>query len=426
MTAPRAEATGFRSIGRALRYRNYRLFFTGQSISLIGTWLTRVATQWLIYRLTGSALLLGVLGFAGQIPTFVLAPLAGVLVDRWDRYRVLIVTQVLAMIQSALLAALALPGVINVWHVLALNAFQGLINAFDMPARQSMVVQMVEDRADLPNAIALNSSMVNAARLLGPAAAGALIAAVGEGWCFLIDALSYVAVITSLLFMRIQPVRRAPRSTHVLHEMLAGFRYARDSTPIRVVLLLLATVSLMGMPFTVLLPVIAREVLGGGPGVLGALTAASGLGALAGALFLASRRTVLGLGRIIFASATTFGLGLVAFSRAGTLWLALPLILVAGAGMMLQMASSNTFLQTIVDEDKRGRIMSLLAMSFFGTVPLGSLFAGTVASRIGAQNTILVGGIVCVAAALTFLRSLPHVAEALGSTTGTTRRALRT
>jgi MFS family permease len=409
MTAVREAATGLQSIGRALRHRNYRLFFSGQSVSLIGTWLTRVATSWLIYRLTGSALLLGVLGFAGQIPTFVLAPLAGVLVDRWDRYRVLVVTQVLAMIQSGVLAALALAGVINVWHVLALSVFQGLINAFDMPARQSMVVQMVEDRADLPNAIALNSSMVNAARLLGPAAAGVLIAAVGEGWCFFIDAVSYVAVIASLLLMRIEPRPRAATSTRVLHEMHEGFRYASGFAPIRALLLLMAVVSLVGMPHTVLLPVIAREVLRGGAGTLGALTAASGLGALVGALYLASRRNVLGLGRVIVGSAALFGVGLVGFSRVGVLWLALPLMLATGAGMMLLMASSNTILQTIVDEDKRGRVMSLFAMAFFGTVPFGSLLAGALATRLGAQNTILVGGVVCILAAGIFLRALPEL-----------------
>ena len=400
---------GLRSIGRALRHRNYRLFFSGQSISLIGTWLTRVATSWLIYRLTGSALLLGVLGFAGQIPTFILAPLAGVLVDRWDRYRVLLVTQVLAMIQSALLAGLALSGIINVWHVLALSVLQGLINAFDMPARQSMVVQMVEDREDLPNAIALNSSMVNAARLLGPAMAGVLIAGVGEGWCFFIDAVSYVAVITSLLLMRIAPRARAVTSTRVLHEMKEGFRYAMAFTPIRWVLLLLAVVSLMGMPYTVLLPVISREVLRGGPGTLGMLTAASGLGALCGALYLASRRSVLGLGRVVAGSAAIFGAGLVAFSRAGVFWLALPLMLLVGGGMMLQMAASNTIVQTLVDEDKRGRVMSLVAMAVFGSVPFGSLVAGVLASRIGAENTILVGGVVCIVAAASFFRALPRM-----------------
>ncbi len=409
MAAPSLPMATRRSIGRALRHRNYRLFFSGQSISLIGTWLSRVATSWLVYRLTGSALLLGVLGFAGQIPTFVLAPLAGVLVDRWDRYRVLVVTQVLAMVQSALLAGLALAGVINVWHVLALSVFQGLINAFDVPARQSMVVQMVEDRDDLPNAIALNSSMVNGARLIGPAIAGVLIAAVGEGWCFFIDAVSYLAVIASLLLMRIPSRVRAVRSTHVLHEMKDGFRYVMGFAPIRSILLLLAVVSLMGMPYTVLLPVIARKVLGGGAGTLGMLTASSGLGALCGALYLASRRSVLGLGRVIVVSTALFGLGLIGFSRAGVLWMALSLMLVTGGGMMLQMAASNTVLQTVVEEDKRGRVMSLFAMAVFGSVPFGSLLAGVLADRIGAENTILVGGTVCVGAAGIFFRALPEL-----------------
>jgi MFS family permease len=421
--AGRARATGLRSIGRALRHRNYRLFFSGQSVSLIGTWLTRVATSWLIYRLTGSAVLLGVLGFAGQIPTFFLAPLAGVLVDRWDRYRVLLVTQILAMVQSALLAGLALAGVIDVWHVLALSVFQGLINAFDMPARQSMVVQMVEDRADLPNAIALNSSMVNLARLLGPAIAGVVIAAVGEGWCFFVDALSYVAVITSLLLMRIPPRPRVARSTRVRSEMAEGFRYVRDSAPIRSVLLLLAVVSLMGVPYMVLLPVIAREVLGGGPGTLGTLTAASGLGALGSALYLASRRSVHGLDRIIVASAALFGAGLCGFSRAPVLWLALPLLFLTGVGMMLQTAASMTLVQTLVDEDKRGRVMSLVAMAYFGALPFGSLLAGVFADRIGAQNTILLGGaVVCVAAAV-FFRALPELRRVVAPSVPEPRRS---
>jgi MFS family permease len=408
-----APAPFLRSLGRALRHRNYRLFFSGQSISLIGTWLTRVATSWLVYRLTGSALLLGILGFAGQIPTFLLAPLAGVLVDRWDRYRVLVVTQVLAMVQSGLLAALALAGVINVWHVLALSVFQGFINAFDMPARQSLVVQMVEDREDLPNAIALNSSMVNSARLLGPAIAGLLIVAVGEGWCFFIDALSYLAVIASLLLMRITPRPKATSPGRVFQQMKDGFLYAVRFAPIRALLLLLAVVGLMGMPYTVLLPVIAREVLGGGAGTLGALTSAAGLGALAGALYLASRTSVLGLGRVIVGSAAAFGVGLVGFSRVGVLWLALPLLLLAGGGMMLQMAASNTILQTIVDEDKRGRVMSLFAMAVFGTVPFGSLLAGALAHRLGAENTILIGGVACIVAAGVFFRALPELRRAV-------------
>jgi MFS family permease len=401
------------AVGRALRHRNYRLFFTGQGISLIGTWLTKVATAWLVYRLTGSAWLLGVVGFAGQIPTFLLAPLAGVLVDRWNRVRVLLATQTLAMLQSAVLAALTLGGVIRVWEILALNVLQGLIDAFDMPVRQSLVVNMVEDRADLPNAIALNSSMVNGARLLGPAIAGVLIAAVGEGWCFFVDALSYGAVIVCILLMRLKLRPRADRPKRVMHEMGEGFRYVIGFAPMRALLLMLALSGLAGRPFNVLLPVVAREVMHGGAGTLGALQATAGVGALAGALYLASRRSVLGLGRIIVASGAAFGVGLVAFSRAHALWLALPMLFLAGAGMMLQTAAANTILQTITDEDKRGRVMSLLAMSLFGTVPLGSLAFGALASRIGAENTILAGGVVCVGSAAIFLRALPEVRRAV-------------
>jgi MFS family permease len=406
----------WRSVGRALRHRNYRLFFTGQSISLIGTWLTKVATSWLVYRLTGSAWLLGVVGFAGQIPTFLLAPLAGVLVDRWNRRRVLLATQALAMLQSATLAALALGGVIRIWEIIVLNMVQGLVDAFDMPVRQSLVVRMVEDRNDLPNAIALNSSMVNAARLIGPAVAGVLIAAVGEGWCFAIDAVSYAAVLVSVLMLHIDVPPRAPKVTRVLHEMAEGFRYAASFVPIRALLLLLAATGFAGRPFAVLLPVIAREVMHGGAGTLGTLQATAGVGALAGALYLASRTSVLGLGRVVVVSGALFGLGLMAFSRAHALWLAMPLLFLAGTGMMLQTAASNTILQTIVDEDKRGRVMSLLAMSLFGTVPLGSLAAGALATRIGAENTILVGGAFCVVAAGFFLRALPEVRRAVRPT----------
>ena len=415
-TSPTHPLAGVRrppSVGRALRHRNYRLFFTGQGISLIGTWLTKVATSWLVYRLTGSAWLLGVLAFAGQIPTFVLAPLAGVMVDRWNRYRVLLVTQTLAMLQSFLLAGLAISGVIQVWEVIALNVLQGLIDAFDMTVRQSMVVHMVDDRADLPNAIALNSSMVNAARLLGPAIAGVLIAAVGEGWCFFVDAVSYGAVILSVLLMRLDQPPRTPKSTRVLHEMAEGFRYASGFAPIRALLLLLAVSGLAGRPFAVLLPVIAREVMHGGAGTLGTLQATAGVGALAGALYLATRSSVLGLGRVVVMSAALFGFGLISFSRVHVLWLAMPLLLLAGTGMMLQTAASNTIIQTIVDEDKRGRVMSLLAMSLFGTVPLGSLIAGALATRIGAENTILVGGALCIVAAAIFLRALPEVRRAV-------------
>lgn len=397
------------TLGRALRHRNYRLFFGGQSLSLIGTWLTRVATSWLVYRLTGSSLALGVVGFAGQIPTFLVAPIAGVWVDRWNRHRVLVATQTLAMLQSAALAALALSRTIDLSSVLALSAFQGLINAFDVPARQSFVVQMVDDRADLPNAIALNSSMVNAARLLGPSIGGILIAAVGEGWCFFIDALSYLAVIGALLAMRVARMERAPRHERLAHEFAEGFRYVVGFIPIRNVLLLLALVSFMGMPYAVLMPAVATRVLGGGPHTLGFLMAASGLGALCGTLYLASRTSVLGLGRVIVLASAGFGLGLIAFSRSHEFWLSFAILIPTGLGMMVEMAASNTVLQTVVDEDKRGRVMSFFTMAFFGTVPFGSLFAGVMADRFGAPNTIAFGGAACIVGALLFLRALPEL-----------------
>jgi MFS family permease len=403
---------GFSFMVRALRHRNYRLFFAGQTVSLVGSWMTRIATSWLVYRLTGSALLLGLVGFAGQIPSFLLSPVAGVLVDRWDRHRLLVVTQVLAMLQSAALAGLALAGVINIWHVLGLSLFQGLINAFDMPARQAFVVEMVERREDLPNAIALNSSMVNAARLLGPSIGGVIIAAVGEGWCFALDAVSYLAVIASLLLMRLAARRRAaPKGAKVLPELRAGWSYVAGSVPIRSILLLLALVSLVGMPYTVLMPIFASTVLHGGPHTLGFLMAATGVGALLGAVFLASRRSVLGLGRVVPLMSGLFGAGLIGFSLSRSLWLSLVLLLVTGIGFMVQMAASNTLLQTLVEDDKRGRVMSFYTMAIMGVTPFGSLLAGALAHRMGAPRTLLFGGIGCIAAALWFASLLPDLRE---------------
>ncbi|HSE25771.1 MAG TPA: MFS transporter [Pyrinomonadaceae bacterium] len=393
---------------RALRHKNYRLFFSGQSISLIGTWMTRIATSWLVYRLTGSALLLGVVGFAGQIPSFLLAPFAGVLVDRWNRHRLLLITQVLALLQSLAMAILALSGLIKIWQIIVLSVFQGLVNAFDMPARQAFVVEMVERREDLANAIALNSSMVNAARLLGPSIGGVIIAAVGEGWCFMIDAISYLAVIASLVAMTITPrMVKATQDANIFEQLREGWVYTTRFAPIRNILLLLALVSLVGMPYTVLMPVFANDVLHGGPNALGLLMAASGVGALVGAMFLAARRSVLGLGKFIPITAGAFGAGLIAFSFSRMIWLSLLLMIVTGLGFMVQMAVSNTVLQTIVDEDKRGRVMSFYTMAFMGTAPFGSLLAGTVAERIGAPHTLLFGGIGCILGALWFAQSLP-------------------
>jgi len=398
-------------IARALASRNFRLFFGGQSVSLVGTWITRIATSWLVYRLTGSALLLGVVGFCGQIPTLVLAPFAGVLVDRANRHRILVVTQVLSMLQSVALAVLTFAHVITVADVLWLQVVQGIINAFDTPARQSFVVEMVEDRADLPNAIALNSSMVNASRIIGPSIGGIIIAAVGEGWCFAIDAVSYLAVIASLLAMQLVP-RVRPRSTARLTEDLAvGFHYVTRFVPVRSALLLLSLVSVMGMPYQVLMPAISASVLHGGPHTLGFLMTASGAGALCGALYLASRRSVLGLGRAMALAATTFGLGLTAFSFSRSLWLSLLLLPIVGAGMMITMAATNTIIQTVVEEDLGGRVMAFYTMAFLGTAPIGSLIAGVAADRIGAPRTILLGGVACVAAGMWFLYRLPLLRE---------------
>jgi len=394
---------------RALRHRNYRLFFSGQTVSLVGTWITRIATSWLVYRLTHSVFLLGVVGFFGQIPTLVLAPFAGVLVDRWNRHRILVVTQVLSMLQSAALAALTFAGIITVADILVLQVVQGVINAFDTPARQAFVVEMVSDRADLPNAIALNSSMVNASRIIGPSIGGVLIAIAGEGWCFSLDAISYLAVIASLMAMRLEQSPPRTAETRLLDELRSGLRYVSTFLPVRDSLFLLALVATMGMPYTVLMPAIAVNVLHGGPHTLGYLMTASGVGALAGAFYLASRRTVLGLGRVIVTATAAFGAGLVAFSFSRQLWLSLLVLPVVGGGMMVEMASTNTILQTIVEDDMRGRVMSFYTMAFLGTAPLGSLLAGVVADHIGPMRTITLGGVACVIAAAVFALRLPSL-----------------
>jgi len=404
-----ATRNGLGRVGRALRHRNYRLYFAGQGTSVVGTWITRVTTSWLVYRLTGSAALLGVVGFAGQVPAFLLAPFAGVWIDRTNRHRLLVVTQVLAMLQSLALAVLALAGVIEVWHILALQLFQGCINAFDMPGRQSFLHELVEDRADLPNAIALNSSMVNGARLLGPTIAGVLIAAVGEGWCFMLDAVSYLAVIASLLAMRLPPHRRERPTSRMLRDLRHGVRYAASFLPIRAILLLLALICFAGMPYTVLMPVVAVRILHGGPHVYGFLMGATGVGALIGAIYLASRSTILGLGRIIPSASIAFGVGLIAFSLSHSTPVSLLILLLTGGGFMVQMAASNTLLQTLVREEMRGRVMAFYTMAFMGTTPFGSLAAGLLADRIGAPRTMMIGGAVCIAGGAAFFAALPAV-----------------
>ncbi len=392
---------------RALRHRNFRLFFGGQSISLIGTWMTRIATWWLVYRLTHSALLLGTVSFAGQIPTFLLAPFAGVWVDRLDRRKVLVWTQALSMVQSLLLAVLTFTGLIGLGSILALSVMQGLINAFDMPGRQAFMVQMVEDRADLSNAIAINSSMVNMARLVGPSLAGMVIAASSEAWCFLIDGVSYLAVIASLLAMRIAVAAPRRKATSTVHELREGWSYVAGFMPIRTILLLFALVSLLGMPFVVLMPVFAGKVLHGGPHTLGFLMGAMGVGALVSALSLAARKSVRGLIRMIPLSAAVFGAGLIGFGLSRNFYLSMLGVLIAGMGMMQGMAASNTIIQTLVSEDKRGRVMSYYTMAFVGMAPFGSLLAGSMADAIGAPLTVILNGGVVILGAAWFLTQFP-------------------
>jgi MFS family permease len=365
--------------------------------------------SWLVYRLTSSAFVLGLVGFLGQLPGFVIAPFGGVLADRQSRHRILLVTQTVAMLQAFVLAFLVLRDLIDVPTILVLSAVIGVVNGFDIPTRQAFLAELVERKEDLANAIALNSSMFNGARLIGPALAGVIIALVGEGICFLLNGISYVAVLAALFAIQVSPRPYGLSRPAVMGQLVEGFAYALGFAPIRAVLILVALVSLMGMPYTVLMPVIAGEVLHGGPHTLGILMAATGLGALAGGLYLASRRTVLGLGRLIVVASSLFGLGLVAFSLSRTVWLSVLTLVVTGFGMMVHMAASNTILQTIVDEDKRGRVMSLYSMAFLGAMPLGSLLAGTLASLIGAPGTIGLGGLVSVLGSLVFATQLSRL-----------------
>ncbi len=387
----------------ALRSKNYRLFFAGQGISLIGTWMTQLATIWLVYSLTNSPLMLGVVGFTSQIPSFFLAPFGGVFVDHFSRYRTLIATQIMAMVQSLALAILALTGAIEVWHIIALSLFQGFINALDAPARQAFVPELVERRENLANAIAINSTMINGARLIGPAIGGLLIARIGAAYCFLIDGLSYIAVIGALLAMTVKPWQVPVSAGNPLQKVKEGFVYAFSFPPIRSILLLSTLVSLMGLQNTILVPIFAAEILKGGAEALGFLMAASGLGALSGGIYLATRRTILGIGKLIAIAPAILGVGLIAFSFSRFLPLSLFTMLFIGLGTILQIAASNTFLQTIVEEDKRGRLMSLYTMSFLGMIPLGNLLGGFLASRIGAPNTLIIDGIACIGAPNTLI-----------------------
>ena len=443
---------------RALGHRNYRLFFFGQGVSLMGTWTQRLALSWLVYRITGSKELLGVVGFSSQILTFLFAPLAGVLADRAVRQNLLVTLEALAMTQAFVLAGLTLGGVIgpahvtqSVWAIVSLSLVTGLVNAFEIPIRQSFVVEMLDTRDDLHNAIAMNSFLVNASRLAGPTLAGFLIAVVGEGWCFMLNGVSFLAVIAALLAMKVKPREISPHKARVVEHLKEGFRYAFGFAPIRAILILLTAVSLLGMPYSVLMPVFAKDVLGGGPGTLGFLVAATGAGALAGGVLLAFRRNVLGLGRVMALASATFGAALICFSLSRNFWLSMAILACAGFGVMMQMAASNTLLQTIVEDDKRGRVMSFYTMCFVGMVPFGSLVMGALAQRLdvpvarllkelgldaaryfgkgplGAHAVLIVGGIGCILAAAVFasrLRLMDRVIQPLYIQRGIVQRGI--
>ncbi|MFL6281225.1 MAG: MFS transporter [Vicinamibacterales bacterium] len=395
---------------RALHSRNYRLFVAGQVISLVGTWMQSVAQSWLIYRLTGSAALLGLIGFAAQIPIFILAPVGGVIADRLNRHRVLIATQSAMMVLAFALAALTLAGVVREWHIFVLSTLLGIANAFDIPTRQAFLAETVS-RDDIVNAIALNSSMLNGARIVGPAIAGIIVAAFGEGWCFLLNAISYVAVIWALLVMRVDDEPHPEAHVSAWASVMEGFAYSWTTKPVRALLLLLGLVSVMGMPYSVLMPVIAASVLGGGPNAYGLLMSASGVGALAGAALLTLRRHIRGLGRWVAISAASFGISLIAFSFSRVLWLSALLLVPAGFFMMVEMAASNTLIQSMIPNRLRGRVMSVYSMMFMGMAPVGALVAGALAAPLGAPATVALGGAICIAGGLLFGAGLPHLRE---------------
>jgi len=403
---PASPRSRFATAVRALRHRNFQLFFAGQMISLIGTWMQTVAQSWLVYRITGSTLLLGTVGFASQIPVFLIAPIGGTVADRSNRHRVVIATQSASMVLAFLLAVLTLTHRIQVWQIMVLAAGLGVVNAFDIPARQAFLMDMV-GREDLMNAIALNSSMFNGARIIGPAVAGILVAWVGEGWCFFANSVSYIAVIAGLLMMKLPPPVNLANAGSPVEHILEGFRFVARAAPLRSLLLLLGLVSLVGTPYSVLMPVFANQILHGGAKELGWLMGATGVGALLGALSLATRAGLKGLGKVIALCAGGFGVSLILFAASNIFWLSLVLLLPVGFTMMVQMASTNTLLQSMVPSEMRGRVVALYTMMFMGVAPFGAFFAGAMAHRIGAPWTVAIGGVACIAGAIVFAMVLP-------------------
>ncbi len=399
------------SMVRALVHRDFRLFFAGQFISLIGTWMQGIAQSWLVYRLTGSSVMLGLVGFAGQIPVLLLSPMGGSLADARSRHRIVMATQAASMILAFVLAGLTLSGTVQLWHVFALATLLGIVNAFDIPARQAFLVQLV-GRDHLMNAIALNSSMFNGARILGPAIAGAMVAVIGEGWCFFANGASYLAVLAGLAMMHPKPVPpKRPEGSTSIGRILEGFAFAARTGPIRAILLLLGLLSLTGMSYSVLMPIFADQVLDSGAWGLGILTGASGLGAMVGALMLATRHDIRGLGRWIAWSAGAFGVGLIAFSLSREFWLSTVLLIPIGFAVIVETAASNTMVQSMVPDALRGRVMSVYSMMFLGMAPFGSLLAGVLADRFGAPTTVAIGGVVCILGAILFARELPALRD---------------
>jgi MFS family permease len=398
--ADRPRTTKWPDALRALRHRNYQLFFSGQLISLIGTWMDQVAESWLVYRLTGSALLLGTVAFASQIPVFLLAPIGGAVADRHNRRSILVVTQSCMMVLAFILAGLTLTHLITVWELMVLAALLGVVNAFDIPARQAFLVDMVS-RDDLVNAIALNSSMFNGARVVGPAVAGIVVAAIGEGWCFFANAVSFIAVITGLLLMRVLPPRLSIEGSP-LQNIIEGFKFVIQNGPVHALMMLLGLVSFTAMPYAVLMPIFAEDILHGGPKALGLMMGSSGVGALCGAITLAMKKNIKGLGRWVAVACSSFGVALCLFAMSRHLWLSSLLLVPAGFFVMVQMASSNTLIQSMVPDQLRGRVMAVYSMMFMGMAPFGALLAGSVAHKIGAAWTVAMGGMIAILGGILF------------------------
>jgi len=420
-----SETKGLQFLVRALGSRNFRLFFFGQAVSLIGTWMQLIAMRWLVYRLTKSELMLGMVGFISDAPLFLLVPFAGVLADRLKRHRIMVVTQSLSALQAGLLALLVLTDQVAVWHVLVLGGLLGIVSAFDITARQAFIVDIIEERANLPNAIALNSFIFNGALLIGPAVAGILIALVGEGPCFALNSLSYLAVLGALFLMKIPEKSFGVSPLDFKAAIMEGAAYTFASVPIRSILMLVAAVSLVAASYTLLMPVFAEDILRGGPRVFGYLMSATGVGALAGAIFLASRRRLRGLAELIVIAGVLYGVGLVALSLSRSLAIALTIALVLGVSLMMQMASSNTIVQSIVDDQKRGRVMSLFVMARRGIESLGSLLFGIIANWVGTPRTLMIGGAFCLLAVAAFAAKLRPIRQASRSFDSDSKRPSR-